>query len=208
MGMGRLMTMASFVAASKVMSGMFAPAMQTESGPPLPSTSKLFLTLLPGKPRLAQTAVGGLSPTNHALNVVTLGQQDRPQDVADAFLLPADEGAVDLAVVAELFGQRVPLTARAHAKHKVVHLTALVYSKSARFGRRIVSGQHLGDGVPDSIRHTPDRIEIHDYRLLLRFNIKFVKNLSQNSPAVLQIAQKAILQSFEIGSNTQDSIAF
>lgn len=45
----------------------------------------------------------------YALKIIALGQEDGPQNVEDGLLLPAGEGAVDAAVVAELLRQVVPL---------------------------------------------------------------------------------------------------
>lgn len=50
----------------------------------------------------------------HALKLLALDQQDGPQDVEDAPVVSAGEGAVDAAVVAKVSGQMVPLTPGPH----------------------------------------------------------------------------------------------
>ncbi len=90
------------------------------------------------------------------MQVVALGQEDGPQDVEDGLLLPAGEGAVDAAVVAELLGQVVPLAAGPHPVDDPVEGQALVAALAPCFGGRVVDGQDFGDQLPERVGHVPD----------------------------------------------------
>lgn len=107
--------------------------------------------------RSAQAAVGGLPLPVHAPQVVALGQQDGPQDVEDAPVFPAAEGAVDAAVVAELGGQVVPLAAGPHPEDDAVEGPARVAALPAGSGGRVVDGQDLLDQRPERVGDVPDR---------------------------------------------------
>jgi len=104
----------------------------------------------------------------YALQIITFGEQDGPQDVKDALVLPASEGAVDAAVIAELLGQMVPLAACAHAKDDAVEGLAWVAALASCSCGRVVDGQHLLDQLPERVGDVPDRRQ-----RLLRFNWRF-----------------------------------
>src|SRR5262245_10631409 len=113
------------VASRRRWSLMFAPAMTAPKGPPCSSTSTLCL--VPGLPRsvgflptffppetgLAHAAVGTLPVPVNLAQFVALGDEASPDLLHHTIFAPALEAAVDGGVVAELFGQMVPLTARA-----------------------------------------------------------------------------------------------
>lgn len=90
--------------------------------------------------RLAQASIRGLPLPIHIAQLLAFDQQQSPQDVEDAFMLPAAHRAVDVHPPAELGGQVVPLTARAHPVDHRVHGHALVDPGPADFGRRVVDG--------------------------------------------------------------------
>jgi len=103
--------------------------------------------------RFAEAPISRLPVPVHALKVVALGEQDGPQDVEDAFVLPAGKGTVDAAVVAELLGQVVPLAPCPHPVDDAVEGLALIAALAACFGRRVIDGQYLLDqlnGGPNS----------------------------------------------------------
>ena len=60
-------------------------------------------------PRFTKAAIGGLPLPVYALKLIALGKQDGPENIEDSLLLPAAEGAVPAAVVAELQRKMVPL---------------------------------------------------------------------------------------------------
>jgi len=105
----------------------------------------------------AQAAISGLPLPVYGLQVIALGQQDGPQNIEDALAFPAGKGAVDTAVVAELFGQMVPLAARPHPKDDAVEGLARVTALAASFGRRVVDSKDFVDEFPERIGNVPDR---------------------------------------------------
>ncbi len=107
-------------------------------------------------PRFAQAAVGGLPVPIYALQVIALGQENGPENIEDAFVFPAGEGAVDAAVVAELFGEVVPLTACLHSVDDAVEGLALAAALAACLGRRVIDGQYLLDHRPERVGGVPD----------------------------------------------------
>lgn len=58
-----------------------------------------------------------------ALEVIALGQKNGPQNVKDALVFPAAEGAIDAEVVAKLGRQMVPLAACSHSEDETVERT-------------------------------------------------------------------------------------
>src|SRR6516165_493899 len=100
------------VAFKRLQSGTLAPAMTAASGPPSPSTSRLFLvlglprsvgflpTFFPPEPGLAQHPVGRLPLPVHAAQLVTFPDQHGPDLLECAVAAPPLEPAVDRAVVA------------------------------------------------------------------------------------------------------------
>lgn len=110
------------------MSGTLAPAMTTPSGPPSPSTSRLFLVpglprsvgflpvFFPPEPGLAQHPVGRLPLPVHRPELVARLDQHCPDLLEDPVPAPPLEPAVHRAVVAELLGELVPLAAAAEAE--------------------------------------------------------------------------------------------
>src|SRR3954451_15922071 len=108
--------MASIVSLSSFCSTTLAPAIATPSGPPSPSTTRLFLVpflprsvgflpvFFPPGPGLAQHRVCTLPLPLHPAEFITLGDQDRPDLLEDAALDPALEPVVDRALGAEAFG--------------------------------------------------------------------------------------------------------
>jgi hypothetical protein len=93
------------------------------------------------------------------LQIVALGQENGPQNVKDGFFFPAEEGTVDAAVVAELFGQVVPLATCSHPKDDAIEGKARIAALTASFGGRIIDGQHFFDQLPERVRDVPERRE-------------------------------------------------
>src|SRR4051794_1747003 len=124
-GSGRSTTTASIVARKSFCSTTLAPAITTPSGPPSPSTSRLFLVpflprsvgflpvFFPPEPGLAQHRVGRLPVPLDPTEFVALGDQHRPDLHEDAASDPALEPIVDGALGAEPLGELVPLAAAA-----------------------------------------------------------------------------------------------
>src|SRR5437868_5338994 len=126
------------VSRSSLQSGTLAPAITAASGPPWPSTSRLFLvpflprsvgffpTFFPPETGFAHASVGGLPPPAHGLQLVALLDEFLPDALHDAALAPALEPVVDGALGAEAAGQALPLAARAHAEDDAVQRPAPV----------------------------------------------------------------------------------
>src|SRR5437588_3823451 len=114
------------VSRSSLQSGTLAPAITAASGPPWPSTSRLFLvpffprsvgffpTFFPPETGFAHPPVGGLPLPVHGPQLVALLDQLLPDALHDPALAPALEPVVDGALGAELAGQLLPLAARTH----------------------------------------------------------------------------------------------
>src|SRR4051794_20164455 len=106
-GSGRSTTMASIVSASSFCSTTLAPAIVTPSGPPSPSTTRLFLdpslprsvgflpVFPPPAPGLAQHRAGRLPLPPPPADLVAFLDQDRPDLLEDPALDPALEPVVD-----------------------------------------------------------------------------------------------------------------
>jgi len=92
----------------------------------------------------------------YARKFVALGQKDRPQNVKDGFVFPAHEGAVDVALMAELLGQMVPLAARPHAEDDAVKAQTRIGAWASHTIGRIIDRQHFFDQLPERIGCVPD----------------------------------------------------
>src|SRR6516165_12807404 len=113
--------MAPMVSSRSRWSLTLAAATTAPSGPPSRSTTRLCLvpalprsvgflpTFFPPEPGLAQHPVGRLPLPVDRAEVVTLGDQCRPDLLEDPGAAPPLEPAVDRAVAAEAFGELVPL---------------------------------------------------------------------------------------------------
>src|SRR5689334_8474951 len=120
---GRSTTTASIVASNSRWSLTFAPPMTAPSGPPSPSTSRLFFVpflprsvgflpvFFPPEPGLAQHRVGRLPLPLHPSEFVALSHQHRPDLLEDAPFDPTLEPVVDRALRTEPLGELVPLAA-------------------------------------------------------------------------------------------------
>ena len=76
----------------------------------------------------------------YALKLIALGQEDGPENIEDAFLLPAHERTVDCGSVAELKWQMVPLAARPQPKDDAVEATAGISAGTAQAIGWIIAG--------------------------------------------------------------------
>src|SRR3954454_11950611 len=127
--------MASIVSFSSFCSTTLAPAITTPSGPPSPSTTRLFLVpflprsvgflpvFSPPTPGLAQHRVGRLPLPLHAADLVAFLDQYGPDLLEDSALDPALEPVVDGALGAVPLGQSLPLATAPHPEEdRVEHL--------------------------------------------------------------------------------------
>jgi hypothetical protein len=69
---------------------------------------------------------------------------------------PALKRAMDRAIVGELFGQAVSLTAATKAEDDRVQCAACVDSLPPSASWRVKLGEDLLDHAPESVRHSPD----------------------------------------------------
>src|SRR5918994_976309 len=134
--------MASSVASSSLKSGMFAPPITTESGPPSASTRRErftpFLHLSVGlaptrspQTGLAHRAVRSLPLEVYPAKILALFDEPLPDEVQHAKLDPPLEGTVYRGVVGEHFRQSVPLAAASHPEDDRVKGGALVHARAA-----------------------------------------------------------------------------
>src|SRR3954468_23363342 len=176
-GSGRSMTIASIVASKSFCSTTLAPAVTTPSGPPSPSVRRFFLVpflprsvgflpvFFPPEPGLAQHRVGRLPLPLHPAELITLGDQDRPDLLEDAPFDPPLEPVVDRALGAESLGQLVPLAAAAHPEDdRVEHLPPVGDPASGGLLGPELLEDRL-DPSPEFVGDLPDRSQGLAWRL-------------------------------------------
>src|SRR5262249_48156967 len=118
--------------------------------------------------RLSKTPISRLPLPVYTPQLFAPQQQKGPKDVKDAPALPAAKGAIDADRIAELFGQKVPLTAGSHPKQDAIQGLALVYARTPHARGRIVDEEHFAHRFPQSIGHFPDGGQGWHFRLGFR----------------------------------------
>ncbi len=84
--------------------------------------------------------------------------QERPEFVEDAFVFPAFEGAMYGSIIAELFGQMVPLAAGSSPIEDPVQTFLGIGSRSSHLGCRVeFCKQGHEELLPKRVGHLPDR---------------------------------------------------
>jgi hypothetical protein len=105
---------------------------------------------------LAQTAIGTLPLPVYASEFLAVGEQNGPENIENALLFPSLKGAMHAAVIAERFGQLIPLAAGSHPEEDAVEGFAGIDAGASGGAWRIVNVQHRLDNVPEGIRNDPD----------------------------------------------------
>ena len=93
----------------------------------------------------------------NALKLVALSEQNGPENIEDALLLPAHEGAIDGRAVAELQREMVPLAACPQAVDDAVERMASIGTRAAHAVGRIINSQDFLNQLPEWVGSVPDR---------------------------------------------------
>ena len=135
----------------------------------LTSIRRVWADLVATESRLAHGAVGTLPLPLNAAQFVALLDQHRPDLLHHSVVAPPLKPTVDRTVVAKLFRQAIPLTARSHPEDDPVEDLPPIGSWPPPFGRRWGWGIPQEDGLnpsPEFVRDFPDRCQRLDHPLL------------------------------------------
>jgi hypothetical protein len=119
-------------------------------GPPFAAVSN--------KACFVECSIGGLPLPMNVLEVFTVVDQQRPESIENAFLLPAHESSMYGGVASELLRQLIPLASRSSTVDNPVEAFPWVRSWSSHLGSRVqVSDNRKKEMVPHGIGDFPDR---------------------------------------------------
>jgi hypothetical protein len=160
--------MAARVPSSSLASWTLAGATTSLNGPP--SASSRMLRFTPALARsvgfgptvsppksLAHSGVGGLPLPVHLAQFVALLDDVCPDGLQHPAHQPSLVGALHGAVVAELFGQHVPLAAGVQPEDHTVQHGPRLGARTAGLGRRVEFFDDVGDPFSQLVRHAPNR---------------------------------------------------
>src|SRR5208337_202184 len=115
---------------------------------------------VPPKTRLAHEAVGRLPGPGHSVQTFAVSHQHAPDFIEDALDDPALHGAMNRRIIAELFGQMVPLAAAAQVVDDAVERRAEIDAFAPRGGGRVQRLNHRRDDIdPEIVRTFPDCVD-------------------------------------------------
>lgn len=113
--------------------------------------------LFPDEPGFVEAPIGGLPLPVDLLKFLAVVDQERPNLVQDAFVIPAPHRSMHGGIAAESFGQVVPLAARASTIDHAIKAFPLVGSRSAHARRRVqLVHQRQEEVVPHFVGDLPD----------------------------------------------------
>jgi len=124
--------------------------------PGLPRSVGFRPIFFPPEAGFAHRTVRRLPLPEHRVEFLTPRDHHRPDPLHDTVLVPALEPTMHRAVVAELDGQLVPLTARSQSKNDAVQNPPPIGSRSSRGTRRSILQQDRFNQLPQVIRHRPN----------------------------------------------------
>jgi hypothetical protein len=168
-GWGRPTTMASRVAAKRLVAWTLAPAMVAPNGPPVASTTmRRFTPVCPtigrgtahhvtAHPRVAHHRLGGLPRPVHPLHAIARLDEDGPQTGEQATLAPPLDVPMPRAVSAKRLGEPMPWAAGPQATDDAVADTAPVHAPMPLGLGRIRCVQNPLDEGPYLVWNLPER---------------------------------------------------
>ena len=113
---------------------------------------------VPNESRFMQGSVGGLPLPVNVLEVFAVVDQESPESVENAFLLPASESSMHGGVASKLLRQLIPLASCSSAVENPVEASPWIGSWPSHLGGRVKVFEEGGEEtVPHRIRHFPDR---------------------------------------------------
>jgi hypothetical protein len=114
--------------------------------------------LFPDEAGFVEASIGGLPLPVDLLELLAVVDQERPQFIEEAFLVPAVHRPMHRGIAAEFLGQLVPLAARPGAVDHAVEASPLVGAGSPPARRRVEFSQKRQEQVvPDLVGDFPDR---------------------------------------------------